>query len=111
MAQALELDIFHKPLCYRLCEASIQRELIDASSFRGIGKTHALVEFAKNYDLDVIVNNDNIARLLREREDYGRIYSQNNLIGTRIKRAVVDEEVNLDKIPSHIDVVTGFVRS
>lgn len=98
--------------------AAIRREFVELpTETRCIGKTTALIEFAKKHRFAVIVGNEPIANALRKEYKYDFIYSQNQMsfygisIDNKPARFVVDECVDHDKIKPIIDrdlVVTGY---
>lgn len=99
--------------------AAIRREFVELpTETRCIGKTTALIEFAKKHRFAVIVGHESTAIKLREVYKYVFIYSQNQVplyhgisIDNKPARFVVDECVDHDKIKPIIDrdlVVTGY---
>jgi hypothetical protein len=102
---ANELDV----MLYR---GAIKRELIITSErTRRIGKTTALVNFAKKYNLGVIVHNDHIARHFRAEFNYPHIYGIDNFLrGNSKMQYVIDEGVDPEYIKKEfgVEIVTGF---
>lgn len=92
----------------RLIEAGLKRKFISSDSrLRCIGKTTALIRFARKYGFGVIV--PNFHKELREKYDYEHIYPNNYNARGLDMSFVFDEGVNLAKIDSSVDLVTGFV--
>lgn len=89
---------------------AILREFIEVNPLqRQIGKTTALIEFAKKYDVGVIVKNKTVAESLRNLTNYPHIYAESEVRGIPINKVVTDEGVDLDKLTdTGIKVLTGF---
>jgi predicted RNase H-like nuclease (RuvC/YqgF family) len=97
-----------------LKEASIKREFVYIGNYqRGIGKTTALIEFAKEFNFMVVVPTYIQAENCREYFGYDKIISQYevpNLKGAKCK-FVFDERVEPSIFNQfHLEVVTGFVN-
>jgi hypothetical protein len=97
-----------------LHKGAIKKEFIITNEYtRGIGKTTALINFAKKYDLGVIVAcRPFIVQSYRNEFAYRHIYGlYENLRNFDRMRFVVDEGVNPDRIRSEfgLDIVTGFL--
>jgi len=93
-----------------LQEASKTNELINTNGIRAIGKTSALIEFAKKNGYGVIVCSKLIAQNFREQYEYNAIYSfDNNLIHT--KNIVIDEGVlKEDFRGASLKIITGYQK-
>ena len=82
--------------------AAIHRQLIRVHGFqRGIGKTTALIKFAKQYDFCVVLKHKMVAKMFREEFEYHHIISEDEVANQRGKRAqklVVDEGVDTKKL-------------
>lgn len=93
-----------------LIDGAILRCLVDIP-FRGVGKTHQLVEFAKKYGFVVIVKKGLIAKSLREKYAYEKIFSQyevDSLRGTPYTY-VFDEYVDESKLfEAGLKYITGI---
>jgi hypothetical protein len=102
---ANELDVL-------LHRGAIKRELIITNeNTRGIGKTTALVNFAKKYNLGVIVPSEHNAKRLRKEFNYEHIYSYLDLISNNgLSQYVIDEGVEPEFVKFYygVDIVTGF---
>lgn len=100
-----------------LTEASIKKTYVSTLLLRNIGKTTALVEFAKKYNFGVLLYNGGMVRHLREEFNYEYIYgykSYSNLAGTNIEGVVFDEGVNVSYLKKEepevgLRIVTGYV--
>ncbi|MEC1780064.1 hypothetical protein [Schinkia azotoformans] len=95
-----------------LRECAITRNLIPTygEEYRGLGKTTALIEFAKEYGFSAIVHIGEDVEGLREVFEYDDIYTIKDLICDIIdnKKLVIDEGVNRFEIPKMYEVITGF---
>ncbi|MED1125483.1 hypothetical protein [Bacillus atrophaeus] len=115
----LKLDLFPATKDYikeELKKSAIIRKPISVSEYfhRGVGKTTALVEFAKEMGLVVVVSHKSTAKYLRESFKYESIYSQSELYGLQgtgddLKMVVFDEGVDPASFPKQSIVLTGFV--
>ncbi|WP_440118433.1 hypothetical protein [Paenibacillus sp. QZ-Y1] len=86
-----------------------ENEFIDVTNVRSIGKTEALIKFAKKKGIAVLVGLP--CSHEKSKYDYEKIYSINGGSIRAIKEAVIDETVSLDQVPQHIKVITGFYNS
>lgn len=90
-----------------------KNKLIYTNNIRGIGKTTALIQFAKENDFGVIVKNTNrCINDLKRQFNYNFIYNENNIScmrSSKIQNFVIDESVNniLD-LQRFINIVTGL---
>ncbi|WP_216638220.1 hypothetical protein, partial [Brevibacillus brevis] len=75
-----------------------QFTLIDVQNIRGIGKTTALIEFAKENDFYVVVANHQTANLLKKKFNYDKIIAQREVRSGRNLKYVVDEDVVIDDL-------------
>lgn len=97
----------------KLTESAIKRELIETRSYtRSLGKTTALINFAKKYNLGVVIVTPELyCNALQKEYDYKNIFSirnLDNLRGTSLE-VVIDEMVDVDELlRNEIKVVTGF---
>ena len=99
---------FNRHLYKLLEEGSRTRELIQMSCFKRIGKTTALVQFAKDHNIPAIVETDSVANNMRFLSGYDKIFSINE-IDSKIRSCVIDEYVNAHDITSMgIKVITGY---
>lgn len=94
-------------------KGAISRDLIEVTEYqRGIGKTTALIKFAKKYGFGVIVFSRGIARMLREFHGYENIFAitdVTSLRGSKVKNVVIDEGVDKGTVKDFgLTVVTGF---
>lgn len=94
-----------------LTKGAIQRVSVETNTYqRGIGKTTALVEFAKEHGLTVVVPVPSMARDLRELHDYKRIISTSEIERQRMDtKFVYDEGVHPSRFKIKDNVVTGLV--
>ena len=92
-----------------IIQASIKREFINVDEYmRGIGKTSALIEFAKENDLTLIVPHEATAYRLRQ-EDGIKAYGQDWMPrGLDKERFVFDEGVDHTRLPAG-QIATGFI--
>lgn len=102
-------DYIKDALIKALEDASKNKQLIQVHEYmRQIGKTTALIEFAKKHDYYVVTHNATIARELSLKFNYAKVTgSLMNLRG--VKGVVVDENVDASRLyDMGINVVTGF---
>ncbi len=99
-----------------LIKGAILREPVPTNrQYRGLGKTTALIEFAKEHFLTVIVHSDTIAKSLINIHGYTKIVSIDSLYYSGYKlgeKYVFDEQVNEGKLYSFVpknSVVTGYI--
>lgn len=97
----------------RLNQGRKVNKLINVSGFRDIGKTHQLINFAKQNDYIVIVRYGDF-RDLRKEYNYGKIHNQydRNLKGKyAIKNCVVDECVDINWVKNQLglNIITGYM--
>lgn len=93
-----------------LIESAIKQEMIEISKYqRGIGKTHALISFAKQYGFSVIVPYNETAKRLKEFYNYPKIYGQDDR--SISGKCVSDESVYLELFrgKEDIKIITGFI--
>ena len=85
--------------------------LIDVTNLRGIGKTTALINFAKEYGFGVILDSyADKTKQYRKYFDYEHIYCQNERVSYLADRYVIDEGVNSEIMEERgFNIVTGFV--
>jgi hypothetical protein len=89
-----------------------QFTLVSIQNIRGIGKTTALIEFAKENDFYVVVANYQTANSLRKQFNYDKIIGQREVRSGRNLKYVVDEDVVIDDlIDKNINIVAGFVSN
>ncbi|MED3440308.1 hypothetical protein P4393_12655 [Bacillus subtilis] len=115
----IKLNLFPATKDYikeELKKSAIVRKPISVSEYyhRGVGKTTALIEFAKEMGLVAVVAHKSTAKYLRESFKYESIYTAsdlNNLRGTGddLKMVVYDEGVDPASFPKQSIVLTGFV--
>jgi hypothetical protein len=92
-----------------LVECSIKGQFIETHQWsRGIGKTTALVEFAKVYGFNVITNDSRNARHMRDKFNYEKIYGQGESLRGLSGDFVIDEVVDRSKLEG-CKIITGFV--
>jgi aconitase B len=107
------IDIFYTLLKKKLHEAMSKKALVDISHLRAIGKTTALIDFAKERRFIVVVPTRLEADRLKEYYNYEGIFGQGDVIafrGTDIQ-CVVDEGVKVERLlMNKIDVVTGYTK-
>jgi hypothetical protein len=96
-------------LIQKLNEGMTQNKLIYTQEIRDIGKTHALVQFAKLHGFTAIVTKECNAKLLREKYHYSRINGADSYIPIR-SDIVIDEGIDGEKLSKEIlcTVMTGF---
>ncbi|MDO6628843.1 hypothetical protein [Bacillus thuringiensis] len=102
-------DYIKDALVKALEDASKDKQLIQVHEYmRQIGKTAALIEFAKKHDYYVIVHNVAIAKELSLKFNYAKVTgSLMNL--KEVKGVVVDETVDVTRVYDEgINVITGF---
>lgn len=113
MIKALDeniVSVISQSLYNKLNQGLHTGDLIDVTGLRQVGKTTALVKFARERHLPIIACNHAAARCIKDNFDYQNVYSItfNNMRGT-IREACVDELVDLRKVRElGINVVTGF---
>jgi hypothetical protein len=95
----------------RLEEGRKSRSLIYTDNLRGIGKTHSLIEFAKEHGYMVAVRNSREARIFREKYDYKNIYGQEEYTLHCCKNIVIDESVKFGENVDEESVLTGFTNT
>lgn len=96
-----------------LTKAAIHREVITTyDDQRCVGKTTGLIEFARLFDLHVVVNTNTMAEALQSEHKYDKIVSvleaKNMARGLRPK-FVFDEYVDHKLFPTET-IVTGYVN-
>ncbi len=91
-----------------LAESAIKGEMIEVKEYhRQIGKTHALISFAKSYGFNVVVHSEDLALKLIRSHDYSKIHGQTSIVSGN---CVTDEGVDLEKLKhKNVKVITGFV--
>ncbi|WJJ55309.1 hypothetical protein QB910_000065 [Dabrowskivirus KKP3916] len=97
-----------------LYKAAIRRELIETNTaHRKLGKTSALIEFARENQLTVVVYDYNTAQELDWLYPSVEIYSDNQAALFAHKRfVVVDEFVDIEKLERYgMTIVTGFLHN
>src|SRR4051812_8236870 len=112
-------DQFNMEIVYSLFKKKLQdgmnnKALIDVSHLRAIGKTTALVDFAKERRYAVIVPTRIEAERLREYFNYEGVFSQGDIIsygrGMNIP-CVIDEGVKLERLLTNkVNVKTGYTK-
>lgn len=106
-----DIQYFSRRLQEKLNEGAIKREFISTFGLRSIGKTHALIIFARKFNLSVIVSNRCIADSLREKYDYKKIYTCGDNFRGRNDLFVFDEGVDIGTLDIDVSkVVTGYVN-
>lgn len=104
-------------LLQKLELAKETKQLVYTQGIRNIGKTYALVEFAKKYDYIVVVCNSQLAISLRKECNYNKICSNDikdfNNRYILASKVVIDEGVkNISELKSlYCDIVTGYTES
>jgi hypothetical protein len=83
------------------------QELPDISKRIGIGKTTALVQFAKKHSLTAVVNVEAV-EFLRKKSGYEHIYSVLDKTQLSGKAVLIDASVNHELLPDGCTVLTGF---
>ena len=94
-----------------LGESLLTGELIDITGLRQIGKTTALINFARSYRLPIIVHSAEIAKIHRNNSGYREIYSccPRDLSGVKFKRVIVDEGVDIAELKRMgFDILAGY---
>jgi hypothetical protein len=104
------MNELNQALVNTLEKGAILRKLIEVNPYqRGIGKTTALIEFAKKYGVGVVVKNKMVAKNLRDTTKYPHICSENEIMRGMPIKVVIDEGVDLDKLTNAgLEVITGF---
>ncbi|MDY7043710.1 hypothetical protein RVS70_05775 [Virgibacillus sp. M23] len=106
-----------------LIRGAILREPIYVTEkHRGCGKTTALIDFAKEFDFTVIVN-EHLVKMIKQDFNYHKItsfdhfnHTTRHLIGhPKNEKFVHDEGISTDKINQlknmyNLDIITGFSR-
>lgn len=114
--ETVTLELADKSIYENLVDASKNKKIIQIieNQQRVIGKTTALIKFAKDNGYYVLVGSDNIARMLIRYSGYKRIRSIDSRSLDSLSGIVVDECCSREKIQKLIDhgqlVVTGFVK-
>lgn len=75
---------------------------------RGVGKTTALVKFAKTHNLTVVLAHSHSVERLRKEFGYNKIISQHSQSIRGLRDFVIDEFVQIDKFG--IRPITGFIK-
>lgn len=96
----------------KLDKGLISQNLINTQDLRGIGKTYQLIEFAKKHNYIVVVATFTIAKNLREKYKYNKIYSSVDK-DIRDKDVIIDELVDINQIEKEMNckIITGFITS
>lgn len=95
-----------------LIRGAIRREPVRTVEFqRGIGKTTALIKFAQEHGLVVIMPHTQIAKRLREEHNYEGIIGQCDIGRQPIDtKFVYDEGVDISSLKGVRHVITGFYK-
>jgi hypothetical protein len=96
-------------LVTELEKATILGEYIETNDYqRGIGKSTAIVKFARKYGLTVVVRDRAMASYFNNDLDYDNVVSQQYAKSLRGRRLVFDEFVDPTMLPKD-SITTGFV--
>lgn len=102
-------NIMDKVLEDKLVEGAITKSLIGVTNLRGIGKTTALIKFAKKYGFGVLCSGEIAEHNVKQLEFQG--FKSNKTNNVKKCRYVIDEDVNYyDAIEKGYDIVTGFIN-
>lgn len=102
---------------YNLLElAAAKREFIETElRHRKIGKTKALIEFAKDNNYTVLVGSNKIARMFMREYNYREIRTIKSKVLDGVKGFVFDECCSKEDIEKMISsgqhIITGFFKS
>lgn len=102
----LIFDVFEFILIEALEEGFKTNQLVNVSGLRRVGKTNALIKFAKLKDFPVIVNGT--AEALSKEYDYHKVFSYKNYDESNVS-VLVDEGINPSLLVSRgVNVITGY---
>lgn len=97
----------------KLIAGKEQNKLIDVTGFRAIGKTRALIEFAKENNYIVIIPSKIMVN--EYTMEYENIYHQSDtrLRGTGKIDCVVDEGVDINRVKNELglNIITGYINN
>ena len=97
----------------KLNKGESEKALVDITNFRGIGKTHTLINFAKEKGYNVILPKGFIVKYVRKKYNYEYIYNEDDYIlrGVKNLNCVVDEGVDIDRIKNEfgLNIITGYI--
>jgi AAA+ ATPase superfamily predicted ATPase len=95
----------------KLLEGAIKNENLYVYGLRGIGKTTALIRFAKEFGYGVVIANGGLVNYFRDEFMYEDIYGEKSQMVRGISKPIVfDEGVDYKKLKKEgYDVITGFV--
>jgi len=96
----------------KLDKAVKNNQIIAVGDMRGIGKTHTLVNYAKDHGYPVLVSTLSKSNILKEEYDYEKIYSLSEVIDGYswvgiYKNFLVDDDVAND-VPARM-ILSGFI--
>jgi hypothetical protein len=95
----------------RLKQAENENTFLITKGVRNIGKTYALMEYARENEYYVVVSTNLSARALKEKYPNNKICSQ-CLRQNKIIRAICDENVDIDLCKkNNINVLTGYLNN
>ncbi|WP_193063452.1 hypothetical protein [Oceanobacillus oncorhynchi] len=110
----MKLKLGHRSIFNCLELAAERNELIHTTrkQFK-IGKTTALVEFARLNDYTILTSNNGAAKIIHERFGYKKAVTINKKCTDGISNVVIEERCTLEEIDrikaKGINVVTGFL--
>jgi predicted AAA+ superfamily ATPase len=94
----------------KLLEGAIKNENVWVYGLRGIGKTTALIQLAKEFGFIVVVKSHILAHYLRDEFEYDYIFGEKDNITGLGKSIVFDEGVDYKKLKKDgYKIVTGLV--
>lgn len=105
-------DAFDELLQEKLEKGRQEHEFINLKGIRGIGKTKALVDFAKKSNYVIVTGLEAQAESIRKQFDYKEVVSQYQLRGKEAKKLVLDETADFAQIKEFKNqIITGYVRN
>lgn len=108
----MEIDQIIKKLEYKLLCGSELEVFIDTSEYRGIGKTTALINFAKRENCKILCKtHDKMTHLINKGFENVILVSKSRGLRFDIKY-IVDEEFSLkelENLKKELNILTGFI--
>lgn len=93
----------------RLKNGKEKKELIDVTfAPRCCGKTHWLINFAKENGYTVVVKIDPMVNIYKKQFNYNKIVSVKSLKRGEKLDIVIDERVFVSEIPEEYNIITGY---
>lgn len=99
----------------KLLDYAIKEEqFIYTNGLRGVGKTTALINYARKHNLGIFTYNFTLAEEARKRYNYKYIYSSHHYIeamSEKLRGFLLDDMAysNLDKLIKYFNILTGYI--